>query len=118
MHKTVPVRMPEQVWGHLASLADKQGVTVGELIAATVASLVKTSTQPRQSKGGRPSKYTPELGQRILEARWFHRTYAEIAEAEGLSLSTVPRYEARAQAERARAAMEVAGTTTETEAAA
>lgn len=42
--QTIPVTLPEKVWGRLASLAEGQGTTVGALLADQIASLLPAET--------------------------------------------------------------------------
>ena len=41
--KTVTVTLPERVWGHLASIADIQGVRVSDVLAHAIAAELKRS---------------------------------------------------------------------------
>lgn len=74
----------------LNRIATAHDTTVGALVGE----LTRRGLAPRKS--GRPSKYTPELGARILEARRLLRSWKEISQAEGLAYDTAQRYAARA----------------------
>ena len=56
---TVPVTLPADVWGRLATRADERGVTVADLVAAAIQDL----TQPRFKRG-------PVEGSRLADDRW------------------------------------------------
>ena len=82
---TVPVTMPAEVWGRLASRADDEGVTVAELIATAV----HPYTLPRQKRG--PA--SEELREHRLEVMVARRragwTWPQIAAELGTSVGTV-----------------------------
>jgi len=43
--RTVPVTLPDRVWGRLASVAETNGVKVGDLIAAAILRELETPAQ-------------------------------------------------------------------------
>lgn len=78
----------------LYRLAELHGTTVGALVGE----LTRRALTPK--KTGRPTKYTPELGERIWDARWMHRAWEQIAEEEHIAPETAKKYHARYEAER------------------
>lgn len=56
---TVPVTLPADVWGALATRADQQGKTVADLLAGAITDL----TRPRFKRG-------PVEGSRLADDRW------------------------------------------------
>jgi hypothetical protein len=77
----------------LNALAKEYQTTVGALVGE----LARRSLNPK--KTGRPTKYTPALGERVYDARWMHRTWEQIAEGEHIAPETAKKYHARYVAE-------------------
>lgn len=78
------VEMPDAVYGRLVDAADAYEVKVGDLIAETVWHLVGQPT-----KRGRRTAITPEVETQVRALLALNRTYADIAEAIGMSARTV-----------------------------
>ncbi|UAJ80174.1 hypothetical protein IT072_03760 [Leifsonia sp. ZF2019] len=73
----------------LHQLATLHDTTVGALVAE----LTRRALTPKRI--GRPTKYTPALGERIWDDRWMHRTWEQIAEEEHIAVETAKKYHAR-----------------------
>lgn len=78
----------------LHQIAEVHDTTIGALISE----LTHRALNPKRP--GRRSSYTTELGERIWESRWMHRSWAQIAEQEHINVETVKKYHARYEAER------------------
>lgn len=65
--KTVPVTLPEPVWGRLASIADRRGVTVADLIADAVQALV--SAPAHDVRAHLVPVVVPEVHDRLAELK-------------------------------------------------
>lgn len=91
----VEVRTPISVEHYklLNALAKEHQTTVGALVGE----LTRRALSP--AKIGRPTKYTPALGERIYDSRWMHRTWEQIAEEEHIAPETAKKYHARYVAE-------------------
>ncbi len=63
--KTVPVTLPEPVWGRLASIADRRGVTVADLLAGAVRALV--SAPAHDVRAHLVPVVVPEVHDRLAE---------------------------------------------------
>ena len=63
--KTVTVTLPERVWGHLASIADIQGVQVADVLAHAVAAELK-----RSPRAPLDSDYVPTFDSPLDELRY------------------------------------------------
>lgn len=57
--KTVPLELPLDVWGRLASLADRRGIRIADLVADAVTALVP-APKPQRGDG-----YTGAPGHRL-----------------------------------------------------
>lgn len=92
----VRTMIPAPQYKQLHQLATAHHTTVGALVAE----IARRATAPAPMRAkGRPSQYTPEAGERIIESRRFHRSYSEIAAEEHISVQTAQRWFLRAQAE-------------------
>lgn len=100
---TVGVTLHPDQYLVLCRIADAKSVQVHHLIEGLVrralTPTVKTQKAQAQQTGrvGRPSKFTPELGARILEARLLGRSWSEIAAVEGVALCSAQRYAKQAK---------------------
>lgn len=92
----VRTMIPASRFKQLQTLATQHHTTVGALIGELARRAMTPKPAPTR---GRPSRYTPEIGERILESRTFHRSYSEIAAEEHISIQTAQRYAQRAQAD-------------------
>lgn len=91
----VEVRTPIAVehYKRLYQLAQLHGTTVGALVGE----LARRALTPKPT--GRPSRYSTELGERIWDGRWMHRSWNDIAAEEGVNVRTAKNYHARYEAE-------------------
>lgn len=70
MRRTVPVTLPEEVWGRLASLADRRGVRVADLIAEAIEGMVPTAKLigHRDGETGAPGRRLDVLAAEVTAA--------------------------------------------------
>lgn len=102
----VRTMIPAPQYKQLHQIATAHHTTVGALVAE----IARRATAPAPMRtSGRPSKYTAEAGERILDARRFHRSYSEIAAEEHIAIQTAQRWFLRAQAEARTAHIETEG---------
>lgn len=91
----VEVRTPISVehYKQLNALAKLHQTTVGALVGE----LTRRTLTP--TRIGRPTNYTPALGERIWDGRWMHRSWKDIAAEEGINVRTAQNYFTRYEAE-------------------
>ncbi|MEN0084022.1 MAG: hypothetical protein AAGC66_04560 [Leifsonia sp.] len=91
----VEVRTPISVehYKRLHQLAQLHDTTVGALIGE----LTRRALTPKPT--GRPSCYSVELGERIWDGRWMHRSWKDIAAEEQINERTARSYFERYEAE-------------------
>ncbi|TQL46689.1 hypothetical protein FB562_2213 [Homoserinimonas aerilata] len=82
--KTVTVTLPVTVWGRLASIADKQGVRVADVLAHAVAAEV---TAPTFAPGGKTK--TPNLDDPVVRHWKDGLTDREICAVLGMTRAAV-----------------------------
>jgi transcriptional regulator of acetoin/glycerol metabolism len=85
---TVPVTMPRHVWGRLASVADKRGVTVADVIASAVAANI-TVPKPRERAKHPGAVESEHINEQLRALLARGATPADIAARLGVSRSAV-----------------------------
>lgn len=86
----VPLEMPDEVWGRLATLADTREVKIADLIAEAVKTLIGDVVVSKRRRP-RPDrvKATPEVLARVIAAHEAGMSWKTAAAQFGVSDSTV-----------------------------
>lgn len=91
----IPVRFDQRTWGRLASMADMQGITIGELLERAAERLVTGTSHAPKTRGAQLKQtraaHRQALVSVVLRLRAQGNTVAAIADIIGYSKSYVSR---------------------------